>query len=229
MKPMRTPFCRRLPLLAAVLLLAISQSGCNAVLLLGYFLGGPPMIEPDFHIQTAQKLQGKNKTTLVMCYAPTELKWDNDAVDYELAKHVAYRLNENDVHVIDPDRVHAWLDKNKDWHKAAEVGAEFKVDYIVHIDLKDYSLFEEHSADLYRGRADAMVTVIKMDEDKKDGNVIYSKEIVSRFPTRAPVSVYAQSYDQFKKLYLSTLAQEVGKLFYETENGGDIPNSLLNE
>jgi len=201
----------------------------NAVLMLGYLFGGPPMIEADFYQQTEQKLQGKKKTTLVMCYAPTELKWDNDAVDYELAKHVADRLNENDIHVVDPDRARAWLEQNKDWHKAAEVGAEFKVDYVLMIDLKDYSLFEEHSSDQYRGRADAMFTVIKMDDDKKDGTVIYSKEIVSRFPTRAPVSVYKQSYENFKKLYLQTLSQQIGKLFYETENGNDVPDSPLNE
>jgi hypothetical protein len=164
-----------------------------------------------------------------MCYAPTELKWDNDDVDVAVAKHVAYRLNEHDIRVVDPDRVHSWLNDNKDWHKAAEVGAAFEVDYIVHVDLKDYSLFEEHSSDLYRGRADAMITVIKMDDDKKDGAVIYSKEIVSRFPARAPVSVYSQSYDAFKKLYLTTLSQEIGKLFYETENGDDVPDSPLNE
>ncbi|MSR56864.1 MAG: hypothetical protein EXS05_04240 [Planctomycetaceae bacterium] len=219
---------RRLPLLAAALLLALSQTGCNAVLLLGYLIGGPPAIEPDFHKQTGQKLEGKNKTVLVMCYAPTELKWDNDAVDYELAKHVAYRLNLNKIKVIDPDRVHAWLDKNKDWHKAVEVGAEFKVDYIVHIDLKDYSLFEEHSSDLYRGRADVVVNVFKMDEDHKDGNMIYSKDLISRFPTKTPVYAYQYSYANFKKMYLSTLSNEIGVLFYEQFAGDDIPNTALN-
>ena len=201
----------------------------NALLLLGYFLGGPPMIEPDFQIQTSQKLQKNDTTTLVICYAPTELKWDNDTVDYDLAKHVAYRLSEHDIRVVDPDRVHAWLGNNKAWHKVAEVGAEFKVDFIVHIDLKDYSLFEEHSADLYRGRAGAMITVIKMDDDKNEGETIYSKEIVSRFPRHAPISVYQQSYDNFKKQYLSNLAEQIGKLFYETESSEATPDSPPNE
>jgi hypothetical protein len=218
----------RLMLFIAACVLALTQSGCNAVLLLGYLIGGPPSIEPDFHKQTSLSLAGKDKTVLVMCYAPTELKWDNDAVDYELAKHLAVRLNMNKIRVIDPDRVHAWLDKNKDWHKTAEVGKAFKVDYVIHVDLKDYSLFEENSSDLYRGRGDAIVSVVKMDEDKKDGSVVYSKELVSRFPTKAPVSVYEQSYENFKKLYLSTLSNEIGVLFYESYAGDDIPNTALN-
>lgn len=220
--------CRRMFQLALLLVGAGSMTGCNAVILLGYLIGGPPAIEPDFHKQTSLKLDGRNTTVMVMCYAPTELRWDNDAVDYELAKHVAVRLNLNKIKVIDPDRVHAWLDKNKDWQKAAEVGSEFKVDYIIHIDLKDYSLFEEHSSDLYRGRADALITVVKMDEDKKDGNVIYSKELVSRFPTKTPVSVYNYSYANFKKMYLSTLSNEIGVLFYESFAGDDYVNTALN-
>ena len=55
--------------------------------------------------KTKQSLADKGKKTLVLCYAPTELKWDNEAVDQELAKHVAYRLNMNKIKVIDPDRV----------------------------------------------------------------------------------------------------------------------------
>lgn len=178
-------------------------------------IGGAPRFEPDFSTQTGQKLEGKDKTVLVMCYAPTELKWDNDKVDYELAKHVAHRLNLNKIKVIDPDRVHAWLDKNKDWHKTVEVGAEFKVDYIVHVDLKEYSLFEEHSSDLYRGRADVVVSVYKMDDDKSDGNLIYSKDLISRFPSNTPVDAYSCSYDNFKKAYQSKLSREIGMLFYE--------------
>jgi len=211
--------------------LDVSGFPSNAVLLLGYFFGGPPMVEADFHQQTKQSLEGKKKTTLVMCYAPTELKWDNDDVDFALAKHVADRLKEHDIQVVDPDRARAWLEQNRDWKKSAEVGAEFEVEYILMIDLKDYSLFEEHSSDLYRGRADAMITVIKMDDDKKDGDLIYSKQIVSRFPTQAPVSVYAERYDDFKKLYLQTLSQEIGRQFYDTENESeaDAPVLPLNE
>src|SRR5437870_2343834 len=94
----------------ALCLLLSTSSGCNAVLALGYLIGGPPSIEPDFDKQTNKSLAGKNKTVLVLCYAPTELKWDNDAVDYELGKHLAYQLNAHKIKVIDPDRVHAWLD-----------------------------------------------------------------------------------------------------------------------
>lgn len=236
-------FYRRLWLqLAIVSLLLLPTTGCQAVILLGYLIGGPPSIEPDFEKQTSKTLAKKGVRVLVLCYAPNDLKWDNDAVDYELAKHVAYRLNSHEIKVIDPDRVHAWLDQNDEWDNPDELGAVFKVDYVVYIDMKEYSLFEENSSQLYRGRADAIVTVIEMEKrDKKDkdkekdkddwgkrrGYPIYSKEIASRFPTNMPVSVDQMSYADFKKLYLSALSDEVGTLFYESYAGDKIPNSAL--
>jgi hypothetical protein len=211
--------------LAAMLLLAVSMTGCNAVLLVGYLIGGPPSIEPDFEKQGNKSLAAKDTKVLVLCYAPTELKWDNEAVDFELAKHVAYRLNMNKIKVVDPDRVNAWLDKNHDWDKPSEVGAAFDVEYVIYIDIKEYSLYEQHSANLYRGRADAIVSVVKM--EKNDGQIIYSKDIASRFPTQAAVAVDSFPYNNFKKLYLSRLSDEIGQLFYEHFAGDEIPSSLL--
>jgi hypothetical protein len=215
--------------LAAIFVLAsvIAQAGCQGVVLLGYLIGGPPSSDPDFHVRTKQDLAGKHKIVLVYCYAPKELKWDNEAVDYDLAKHVAHRLNAKGIKVVDPDRVHAWLDKNDKWRKTAEIGKAFKVDYVVHIDLKDYSLFEPNSSNLYRGRADVIVNVVKMEDDKRDGNVIYTTPLKSNFPTRAPVDSNVMSFTQFKKHYLSALSDEIGKLFYSTETGDDIPYGVM--
>ncbi len=207
--------------------LTLVQSGCTAVVLLGYLIGGPPSTDPDFNQKTKQTLADKTKVVLVYCYAAKELKWDNEAVDYDIAKHLAHRLNNNKIKVIDPDLVYDWLDKNDKWRKTAEIGKHFRVDYVVHIDVKDYSLYEPQASNLYRGRADIIVNVVKMDEDKRDGNVIYTSPIKSFFPTRSPVDSNVMSYAEFKKHYLSALSDEIGKLFYPKESGDDIPNGMM--
>lgn len=220
--------------LASLLLLTVTGSGCQAVILLGYFLGGPPSIEPDFEIKTKKTLAKRGTKVLVLCYAPKELKWDNEAVDYELAKHVAYRLNGHNIKVIDPDRVHAWLDQNDDWDTPDQIGNQFDVDYIVYIDMKEYGLYEEGSSQLYRGKTEAILSVIEMDKRDKHnpdavrkGHPIYSKDISSRFPTSVPVSADQYAYSDFKKLYLSTLSEEIGTKFYESYAGDNIPNTAL--
>lgn len=227
---------RTLLVLAPLLMCA---TGCNIVMLLGYLIGGPPSIEPDFEVKTEESLRDKGVTVLVLCYAPTELKWDNEAVDEELARMVAGQLSRNKIKVIDPDRVKAWLDKHPDWDKPSEVGAAFGVDYVVYIDLHQYGLFEENSNSLYRGRADLIVSVIKMDEvDKKDrldedviatrdGESVYSKNVVSRYPEATPVSADQYPYASFKKMYLLRLSDQIGQLFYESYAGDDIPHRVL--
>jgi hypothetical protein len=216
----------RLTVLAA---LVACQSGCNAVMLVGYLLGGPPTSDPDFHVRTKQDLRGKNKknVVLVYCFAPKELKWDNESVDFDIAKHVAHRLLQHKIKVVDPDLVYAWLDKNDKWRKTAELGKYFKVDYIVHIDVKDYTLFETHSPNLYRGQADIIVNVVKMNEEKTDGHVIYTAPVKSAFPTRGPKDSSEISFADFKKHYLSALSDEIGRLFYPKETGDEIPYGMM--
>ncbi len=224
------PVLRRLFALS-LLLLAASSTGCQAVVLLGYLIAGPPSIEPDFEKQTKKSLTEKGKTTLVLCYAPKELKWDNDAVDYEVAKMIALRLRSHQISVMDPDRVHDWLDKHSNWDKPDEVGAAFGVDYVIYVDLAKYSLFEEHSHDLYRGRAEMIVSVVEMtgkkNKKKKHGSTIYSKSITSRYPDSTPASANEYPYETFKKLYLSRLSDQIGWLFFEHYAGDDVPYRAL--
>ena len=221
-------------LLAALLSLIVTGTGCQAVILLGYLIGGPPSIDPDFEVQTKKSLAKKGVKVMVLCYAPRELKWDNEAVDYELAKAVAYRLNGHKISVIDPDRIHAWLDQNDNWDTPDEVGNVFDADFIVYIDMKEYGLYEENSSQLYRGRTEAILSVIEMDpRNKRDpeatrkGHQIYSKDISSRYPKSTPVSSDQYAYADFKKMYLSALSEEIGVKFYESFAGDDIPNTAL--
>lgn len=222
----------RWTLLLLVTLGLISCTGCNVVLLLGYLIGGPPSIEADFEAKTKKSLSGKNKTVVVYCYAPDELRWDHDKIDYEISKYVSVRLNNNDIRVIDPDRVYSWIDKHREFEKDADLGAEFKVDFVVKIELKEFSLFEEHSSDLYRGRCDAIISVLEMEkkEDgtvRKVGNVIYNKQVVSRFPTSGPVQMNQYPFEQFKGLYLSALSDEIGIKFYKSYAGDEYTRTAL--
>lgn len=212
--------------LAAVALLALGLSGCQTVMMLGYLIGGPPSSDPDFHVKTKRSLDKKGTTVLVYCYAPKELKWDNEKIDYDVAKHLAHQLMNRKIAVIDPDRVYDWLDKHDKWKKTSELGRAFKVDYVIHVDLKEYSLFEPRSSNLYRGHADVQVNVVKMDDDRRDGNVIYTNAVKSHYPTRGPVDQNQMSFAEFKKRYLSALSYEIGTLFFSTETGDEIPNGL---
>ena len=202
---------------------ALPMTGCNYLILAGYLIGGPPSIEPDFDAVTNESMTDSGVTVAVVCYAAPETKWDFDAIDSEIAKYVTYRLHAHKIKVVNPDRVNAWLDENDQWDEPQEIGRALDVNYLVYIDLQSFNLYEENSAQLYRGRSEAVISVYKMDEE--DGDRIYTKELTSRFPLAVPRSTYEVTYSNFKREYLSRLSEEIGRLFYEYYNGDDIPDA----
>ncbi len=214
----------RLALSVFLALALVGSAGCNYVVLLGYLIGGPPSIQPDFDAETGESLTEKGVVAAVVCFAPLEIKDAFHDVDRELAKYVAYRLRQHHIDVIDPDRVAAWLDENPDWDTPEEVGAALQATHVIYIDLQNYSLFEKNSATLYRGRAEGLVSVVRMDADG-EGERIFSKEIISQYPLRVPRSTRDVSYTTFKRQYLSRLSEEIGRLFYEHYAGDDIPDA----
>lgn len=215
---------RRAICLILMLLAFAGTSGCNYFIPIAYLIGGPPSIEPDFDLMTNESMTDKDVTVVVVAYAPPELKWDFPQIEHELARYVSFRLIQNNIQVINPDQVKAWLDENDDWDKPEEVGKAFDTTYVVYIDMSKFSLYEENSTTLYRGRSESYLSVYKMD-DHGYGDKIYSKEQISRFPIRAPRSTSEQTLTSFKREYLSRLSEEIGWLFYEHYNGDEIPHA----
>lgn len=209
--------------LRVVCVLATSAAtlGClSEGTIIGFFLGGPPSVEPEFDKVTGLSMTDKDVTVAVVCFAPNELKWDFDKVDDDVAKYLSHRLNEHAIRVIAPERVRDWLDRNPDWDKPEEIGAAFECTYVIYIDLHKYSLYEKGSAHLYRGQAEAMVSVWKMEDDV--GDKVFSKELVSQYPHAVPRSTSEVTFSKFKRQYLSHLSNRIGWLFYEHYNGDEM-------
>ncbi len=195
-------------------LLCLPLSGCSYVLFLGYLIGGPPSIEPDFDSETKECMTDKGVTVAVICFAPKPVKYSFEDIDHELAKYVTFRLHEHKISVINPDRIRAWVESHKDWDRPEEIGEAFDTTYVIYIDLNEFSLYEDGSATLYRGRSEAIVSVWKMQENG-DAEKIFSKEKISKFPTHQPIASSEATYSNFKARYLSRLSEEIGRLFYE--------------
>ncbi len=207
----------------AILAMAfVSQSGCNYFIPIAYLIGGPPSIEPDFDKMTNHSMTEKDAVVAVVVYAPQEVKWSHPKIDQELTRYVSFRLTENHIKTINPDRISAWLDTHEnDWDRPEEIGKAFNTTYVIYIDLSKFSLFEEGSTTLFRGRSECYLSVYKMDSDGLGEN-IYSKEVISQYPIRAPRSTSEMTLTNFKRSYLSRLSEEIGWIFYEHYNGDEI-------
>src|ERR1700685_1893479 len=208
--------------LAVVLLAA---SGCNYFILLGYLIGGPPSIQPDFDKLTKESLTDKGVKVAVVCFAPDEIRLNFIDVDKDIAKYVAHRLFEHKITLIHPDRVQDWLDKHDDWDKPEEIAEATGATHVIFVDVHKYNLFEEASHELLRGRAEVLVSVFKMQKGES-AEKIYPKEIPSLYPLTVGRPTSEISYDRFRRQYLGRLSEEVGRLFYEYFNGDDMADVI---
>ena len=220
------PSWTRIQKLALILPTLLLLAGCNYLIPLAYFVGGPPSIEPDFDVQTKKSMTDKDVSIVIIAYAPRDLKWTFPKIDAEISQYLAYRLTQKNMKVFTPDKVQAWLDEhNDDWDKPEEVGAAFKATYVVHLDIGRFSLYENDSTTLYRGKSEVYVSVYEMNPDGT-GEKIYNKELRSHYPIHVPRSTSELSFTEFKKEYLARLSEELGWLFYEHYNGDNMPHAI---
>lgn len=213
---------RRTIALLLSLVVGLSQ-GCSPIAMLGYLIAGPPSIEPDFETETGLSMEGGEMKVAVVCYAPKELLIEFPQIDEAVASQVALRLGEHGISIIRPEYIRAWVDEHPDWELAEEIGKEFKADYVVQIEMGAFSLYEGDSTTLYRGRTEAYVKVCAMDEDKKTGEQVFTKDVDFIFPSAVPRSAYDTTQTRFKREYISRLSEKIGWLFYEHFNGDTIP------
>lgn len=205
---------KRFSALLTLLLFCTITSGCNYLVIFGYLIGGPPSVEPEFDKETKESMTDKDVRVAVVCFAPNEIKYSFESIDHELAQYVSYQLHQHKIKVVPPDLVKGWLEENKDWDRAEEIGAFFKTTYVIYLDLNEFTLYEEGSPNLYRGRAECLVSVWKMDDDNH-AEKIFSSQKISKYPLHQPVSSGDKTYLNFKGEYLTRLSDEIGRFFYE--------------
>ena len=210
-----------LGLLGACLSLVL-MAGCQQFVILGYLLGGPPSIEPDFDKETGMSMKDKGKTVAVVCFAPKEMLLEFPHIDHEIAAQVTHLLGANKIAIVKPDYVRAWTESHPKWELAEEIGREFKADYVIEVELSTFSLYEGTSTTLFRGKTEADIHVTEMDETGH-GSKIYSKDLDFHFPIRVPRSSTEQELLPFKREYISRLCEKIGWMFYESYNGDTIP------
>ena len=212
---------------AKVLALAVVcplLTGCNVFMIAAYLIAGPPSVEPDYEVATRASLTDEDVVVAVVCYAPDDLKSDigNETIDRDLTYYVAQKLTVNKIAVRTPSQVAAWTARNPDWTEASEIGEAMQATHVVYLDLHKFSLYEENSADLYRGRAEVIVTVTALDEETGEWEDVYNRDVVSRYPLAIARPSTSQGLEAFKKEYMNRLSTDVGRLFFPHWNGDDM-------
>ncbi len=197
-------------LMLSGLSLLTATTGCNMLAMMGY-VAHEDNIDPEY-----KKLEGKR--VAVVCRPVEQLQYADAGAAPDLANLVSERLTKNvkKCNVVRASEVSEWADEHN-WQEFSEVGKAVKADYVVGIELEQFSLDEGQT--LLKGRADIHIFVYDM---KKGGQKVWDKKIPSPELVYPPNSAVAdRSPAEFRQQYLEVLADHVARNFYPYDKRAD--------
>ncbi len=171
---------------ALVVLAGLGAGGCWTLGQLYVGLVKPKDMRdiPKEHDLEAERL-------LILPYAGTDIRFNYPAVPLEIGLRIgsviSQHLPERVGEVVHPVRVARWQESNLEWLNMTpeEVGREFEADTVLYIEMDQYSMMEEKSANLLRGRAGARIQVVEVGAAS---NPVYEGTVEVVFPKDRPVN-----------------------------------------
>ena len=183
---------------------ALLQSGCLGLASNLMHAVGMDMIPPEY-------VGLEDKAVAVITISDSS-SYARDQKSEELNAYLGKILNQHikDIKLVRNDKISHWRDTNG-WDSLdfAEIGAGVEADKVLGIELTNFTLRDGPT--LYCGCADVTITVI----DVATGEVEYSKSLDEyTYPTMAGQHTSETTESRFRKLYLNTLAEEIGRSFH---------------
>lgn len=133
----------------------------------------------------------------------------------EIRKHLRGKVD----WVINPNQVALYQQSDLDWPNkpVAEIGRHMEADKVLYIELRRFTMMEERSANLYRGRVSAHVKVVDATAPTNTEAVLYSTDLSIEFPGDRPLGMSEISPARMEQLTLYTFAKELIWKFYDHE------------
>lgn len=153
-----------------------------------------------------------DKKVVVVCRPLTELTFSSSGAANELAAEVGRQLKAHlgrKIKIVDPDEVAGWTDEHgvEDY---VEIGRNLEADMVLGIDLLNFNTLLGQT--LLQGKAQVKVAVYDM---KQDGDIVFQKsppQVI--YPLNNGIPTQDMPEDEFRRKYISVLADEIGRLFY---------------
>jgi hypothetical protein len=196
---------------------ALTANGCTPGSL-GYLLtlGQDMKIPPQFALAES----GKEVKVVIVADAGMNFSPELSDIDKLLATRFIEVLgerckaNKENVKIVPAYKVDAYRQRQLDWRSvsAQAIGKYFGADYVINLDISKISLFEEKTRQLYRGRAEIAVKVIKVNEPDGEGLKYQSDYVCPEYPRTYPVDA-TLSIGIFRSQFLAYVAEELSRYF----------------
>jgi ABC-type uncharacterized transport system auxiliary subunit len=161
----------------------------------------------------------KDKHVAVVCRPRDTLQYSSAGAAREISRRVSELIGDkvSKVTMVDQRKVAEWTDEN-DWEEYADLGKALDADFVVGIDLHQFSL-REHTT-LMQGKADIHVAVY----DVATGDVAWKKPLPSRVFPKVPIPSTEKSEAAFRRQFIEVLSQQIARHFYTHDAYIDFAN-----
>ncbi len=208
--------------LLGLALLALALGGCSLGVMAGKMFRGEPLRQAEFHSMTGTDLSKGKHRIAILCSTPASVESELSSLNVDLIDGITRRLKVHGVEVVDPDVVAKWIDDNGGVvTDPASMANAFDTEFIAWIDIDTFSLKEDETSKLLRGRTNGFVRVYQI-QDVGDGKVAlsaFNSEFTSIFPSHQPISELSRSQLSFQKEYIDRLCSELAVKFYDHRPG----------
>ncbi len=211
---------------SACMLLAVMLgclSGCSLFVMAGKMFYGDPVFKSAFTNMTGVDLSKEDKTVLVLCTAPQAIKRELPSLEYDLVETVVKKMKYRGIAVVPPDEVAKFIDNQGGvWTSVDDFVGEFETDYIIYIDINQYSYLEQNSQDMFRGRSRGSIHTYQVQTigDQETASEIFVADFAAEFPEHHPVSFEQFGSPRvFQHRFADYLSEEFGRKFYSYRLG----------
>jgi len=198
--------------------LLISQTGCiNTMVMMSKVLLGDPVQISAFQMATGISLEKEKKSILIRVSAPAFVSETHNTLTRDVEEELIRRMKRRGMVVLHPDTAAKALDRLGGTFDPQVLAREIPdCDYIMHIQVENFSYQEESSPNFYRGNSNGRITAfeVRKEGDSNHAVQVFDQQFKSTYPTTYPVAVDTTPKNVFIRRFVDRLADNLGTAFY---------------
>lgn len=209
---------RRVPMPLAMALL-LFLPGCSLAVMAGKMILGDIKVQSQFRQATHTDLAKLNRKVLVLCSASDTIHSAYPSVDQDIQEGVIHRLKTHGIQkIVSPDAVAGWIDDHGGrCDNLQELTEHFHAEYVIHIEVGQFTCLEENSPNLLRGHSEGHVRAYHLDDGAPGKKLleIMNSDFTSTYPAGSPISVDKKSKTNFEREYIERICLQLAQIFYD--------------
>lgn len=189
--------------------LLISAIGCQSLIFTAAYLIKGRDVDPEYNF-----LKKGEKKIVVICRSSAMNQFQTETVPREITKKVSNLLKNNvknkKLEVVDYRKVEQWLDDcSQVFEDFDQIGADFKADYVIGIELQAFQVRESTST--MQGKANWVVKTYDMNKDE----VVGEKIMTLVDPPSSPIPIRSNAdVAMFQRVFVDAVSKQIAALYH---------------